>query len=173
LYNTINEHTFIVAVHCCTVVVQYSCINPHRRHLHPLLYHPPSNIPRRPRHRHLHHPLHHLPRPQPPSKSPSQPFKSYSMTRDRTLPPPERRLGSRSHRSPVPAAAALRCATCHLRCRRRLSNSACCCCTLRIVEKLQQMRTTVVEKDYTVQQYSVPQDVSLYFNPTRRYALCV
>ena len=52
--------------------------------------------------------------------------KSYSTARDRTLPPPVRRLGSRSHRFPAPAAAALRCATCHLRGRRRLSSSAYC-----------------------------------------------
>jgi len=32
-------------------------------------------------------------------------IKSYSTLRDRTLPPPVRRLGSRSHRSPAPAAA--------------------------------------------------------------------
>jgi len=39
-------------------------------------------------------------------------MKSYSTTRDRTLPPPVRRLGFQSHRrSPAPAAAALRCAS--------------------------------------------------------------
>ena len=53
-------------------------------------------------------------------------IKSYSTTRDRTLPPPVQRLGFRSHLSPAPAVAALRCATCHLRGRRRLSSSACC-----------------------------------------------
>jgi len=53
-------------------------------------------------------------------------IKCYSTTRDRTLPPPIRRLGFRSHRSPTPAAAVLRRATCHLRGRRRLSSSACC-----------------------------------------------
>jgi len=53
-------------------------------------------------------------------------IKCYSTTRYRTLPPPVRRLGFQSHRrSPAPAAAALRCATCHLRGRRRLSSSAC------------------------------------------------
>ena len=58
-------------------------------------------------------------------------IKSYSTTRDRTLPPPVRRLGFQSHRrSSAPAAAALRCAPCHLRGRRRLSSSA--CCTLRM-----------------------------------------
>jgi len=68
--------------------------------------------------------------PPPSCLNTSQLIKSYSTTRDRTLPPPVRRLGSRSHRSPAPAAAALRCATCHLRGRRRLSSSA--CCTLRM-----------------------------------------
>ena len=53
-------------------------------------------------------------------------IKSYSTTRDRTLPPPVRRLGFRSHLSPAPAAAALRCSACHLRGRRHLSSSACC-----------------------------------------------
>jgi len=58
-------------------------------------------------------------------------IKSYSTTRDRTQPPPVRRLGFQSHRrSSAPAAAALRCATCRLRGRRRLSSSA--CCTLRM-----------------------------------------
>ena len=42
-------------------------------------------------------------------------IKCYSTTRDRTLLPPVRQLGFRSHRFPAPAAAALRRATCHLR----------------------------------------------------------
>jgi len=72
-------------------------------------------------------------------------IKSYSTTRDRTLPPPVRRLGFQSHRrSPAPAVAALRRATCHLRGRRRLSSSA--CCTLRMPPGWPQRASALTER---------------------------